>query len=90
MYMATTSCGSEERNGFSGRERTDMACSSCGSEKQTEFSAEMNIHLPGRAGYDKPGVWVFPKILVCLNCGASVFALPEGEQRALKAGVHSN
>jgi hypothetical protein len=67
-----------------------MACSSCGSEKQTEFSAEMNIHLPGRAGYDMPGVWVFPKILVCLNCGASVFALPEAEQRALEAGAHSN
>jgi len=46
--------------------------------------------LPGRAGYDKPGVWVFPKVLVCLNCGASVFALPEAEQRVLEAGAHSN
>jgi hypothetical protein len=67
-----------------------MACNSRGSKKQTEFNAEINIHLLGRAGYDKPGVWVFPKILVRLNCGASVLALPEAEQRALEAGTHNN
>jgi len=64
-----------------------MACSSCGSEKQAELSAEMNIHFPGGKGLDKPVVWVFPKLQVCLNCGLTRFTIPETELRLLEDGV---
>ena len=64
-----------------------MACVSCGSEKQGEFGAETVIHFPGLQGLDKPIVWVFPKLVVCFACGASLFAIPEAELRQLQDGV---
>jgi hypothetical protein len=63
-----------------------MRCRSCPSEKQLEFGAEMIIHFPGLEGLDKPIVWVFPKLLVCLDCGFTEFAIPETEL-ALLASV---
>lgn len=62
-----------------------MACRSCGSENQREFGAEINIHFPGLKGLDKPTVWVFPKLVVCLDCGLTQFTLPETELRLLGA-----
>ena len=85
MDVTTTSSAPDSQSWLPAQERTDMACPSCGSEKRTEFNAEMNIHFPGREGRDKPVVWVFPKIMVCFNCGATVFALPEPELRILEA-----
>jgi hypothetical protein len=64
-----------------------MACVSCGSEKQREFGAEMIIHFPGRKGRDKPVVPVFPKLMVCFDCGSTLFAVPENELDQLKQGV---
>jgi hypothetical protein len=60
-----------------------MACRSCESENQTEFGAEINIHFPGRKGLDKPAVLVFPKLVVCLDCGFTQFTIPETELRLL-------
>ena len=56
-----------------------MACKSCGSDNQSKFGAEINIHFPGRAGLDMPPVLVFPKLLVCLDCGFTEFTVPETE-----------
>jgi hypothetical protein len=56
-----------------------MLCVSCGSGKQSTFPAEMNIHLSGLKNLDKPGVFLFPKVLVCLDCGFSSFTTPETE-----------
>jgi len=39
----------------------------------------MVIHFAGLKNLDKPGVWVFPKLLVCLACGCSHFTVPERE-----------
>jgi len=64
-----------------------MACRSCGSENQTEFGTEINIHFPGRKGLDKPAVLVFPKLVVCLNCGFTQFALPEAQLLLLREGL---
>jgi len=50
-----------------------MACRSCRSKKQTQFGAEINIHFSGLRNLDKPGVLVFPKVLVCL--GAALLSL---------------
>jgi hypothetical protein len=60
-----------------------MKCNTCGSANQREFSGEVALHFPGLKGVDKPIVWMFPRILVCLNCGHSVFTVPETQLRAL-------
>jgi hypothetical protein len=47
----------------------------CSLKKQRKLNAELALHFPGRKGLDKPLVWAFPEVLVCLNCGCAVFAL---------------
>ena len=56
-----------------------MSCMVCGSDKLTKYTAEMNIHLTGLANLNRPSVWVFPELLVCLNCGFSPFMVPNAE-----------
>ena len=52
---------------------------SCAPGNQAEFSAEMLIHCTGLKHLDQPGVWLFPKLLVCLGCGFAQFSVPEKE-----------
>jgi hypothetical protein len=67
------------------RERT-VSCKACGSDKRSKFIAEVAIHFPGLSGLDEPTVFVFPELLVCLNCGNAEFAVPENELRVLAKG----
>jgi len=67
-----------------------MSCKSCLSEHQSNLSGEIAVHFPGFKGLDKPIVWVFPKLLVCLNCGFTEFAIPETELLVLRAGTDSS
>ena len=60
-----------------------MACKSCGSDRQHKFNGEVAVHFPGLNGLDKPIVWVFPQLLVCLDCGVAQFAVPETELSVL-------
>ena len=60
-----------------------MSCRSCGSGNQRQFGSEINIHL---SGVDKPGVMLFPKLVVCLDCGFTEFSIPEAEARLLEEG----
>jgi hypothetical protein len=61
-----------------------MSCAVCASSNQTELSAEVNLHLLGLKNLDKPSVLLFPKLLVCLDCGFAQFALPVTELRRLR------
>jgi len=61
-----------------------MSCKSCRSENQSTINGEVAIHFPGLKGLDKPIVWVFPKLLVCLECGFAEFTVSESETRLLK------
>jgi hypothetical protein len=56
-----------------------MTCVSCRSVKHAELTGEMLVRFPGLKNLDKPVVWLYPKVLVCLDCGYSHFAVPEGE-----------
>jgi hypothetical protein len=67
-------------------EQTAPQCKLCGSGQEREFIAEIAIHFPGWAGFNKPHVWVFPELFVCLNCGKSEFAIPEEKLRLLGKG----
>jgi hypothetical protein len=56
-----------------------MHCPSRASGRQAEFTAETNIHFRGLQNLDEPGVLVFAKVIVCLDCGFSRFTTPETE-----------
>lgn len=56
-----------------------MACKRCAFDGQGSFNSEIALHFPGLQGLDKPIVWVFPKLVVCLRCGLAEFIVPEGE-----------
>jgi hypothetical protein len=59
----------------------------CGSDNQRKFSTEMNFHFPGYEGLDKPTVWIFPEVVVCLDCGLAELTVPEAELRTLAKGA---
>ena len=63
-----------------------MGCKSCGSENRQEFNGEVAVHFKGLEGLDKPVVWVFPKLFVCLNCGVAEFPIPNDQLRVLAQG----
>jgi len=65
-------------------------CSSCSSKQYQLFNAEIAVHLPGLDGLNKPIVWVFPQMTVCMDCGAAVFRLPERELKVLATGSHAD
>jgi len=64
-----------------------MSCKLCQSEHQSNLTAEVAIHFPGLKGLNKPIAWVFPKLLVCMNCGFTEFAIPETDLRRLVEGA---
>ena len=63
---------------------TNAKCSRCSSECRKEFSGELAIHFTGLAGLNKPIVYVFPMLLVCLHCGLTKFIVPETELQVLE------
>jgi hypothetical protein len=63
-----------------------MPCKSCESVNQRKFSAEVSIHFPGLQNIDEPVSWVFPEVVVCLDCGTAEFHVPEAELRQLAKG----
>lgn len=68
-----------------------MCCqSSCTSHKEAEFTAEVMIHFTGLRNQGKPGVLVFPRLLVCLDCGSSRFTTPEAKLRQLARATPLN
>lgn len=64
-----------------------MSCLLCASGNQAEFGGEILIHFRGLKNLDKTPVWVFPKLLVCLDCGSSRFMTPESELALLARGT---
>jgi hypothetical protein len=62
-----------------------MPCDLCSSTHVAEFTVEMMIHLYRSA--EDPGVLLLPKVLICLDCGASTFITPGTELRALRENV---
>lgn len=71
------------------RSEAFMACKKCGSVRQKALNAEMNLHFPGIEGLDKPTVWVFPEVVVCLNCGFAEFSIQKPELRRIEEGSAS-
>jgi hypothetical protein len=64
-----------------------MACLLCGSTHEREFAAEMVIHVGGLTNIDNPGVWVFPKLVTCLDCGIVRFNVSKSDLASLVGGT---
>ena len=62
---------------------TFYICTSCASKNTGKFGSEISIHFKGIGGLDKPVVFVFPELAVCLTCGHAEFTVPETELRVL-------
>ena len=60
-----------------------MPCRSCQSKNLSVFPAEINIHFPGFEGLDRPTVWAFPHLLVCMDCRVTQFTLSRDRVREL-------
>jgi hypothetical protein len=58
-----------------------MSCRSCSSNNRAEYDAEVNIHLP--KDRDKAAVLVYPRLVVCLDCGLAEFTIPDAELHQL-------
>ena len=58
-------------------------CRACRSENVQKLRGEIAMRVPGLKNIDKPIVWVFPDILVCMDCGIAEFAVPEDDLRTL-------
>jgi len=56
-----------------------MACTGCLSRNQMEMNTEINIHYSATAYLEDPGIFVFPTVMVCLDCGVSQFTVAEDE-----------
>ena len=65
----------------------NQMCASCQSENQKTFTSEIALHFAGIEDLNKPIVWVFPRIFVCLDCGISQFMVPERELEVLRTGT---
>jgi hypothetical protein len=64
-----------------------MYCVLCHSVNEAQFTAEVMIHFSGLGNIENPGVPVYPKVSVCLDCGAAQFTASES-QLALLAEPH--
>ena len=67
-----------------------MSCQLCGSGNEAELASEMVIHFSGLKNLDKPGVGVFSKVLICLDCGSSHFVVPTTELASITKNTHED
>jgi hypothetical protein len=56
-----------------------MSCTRCLSLHQTELNTEINLHFRSLPNLGDPGILVFPRVLVCLDCGLSQFVMEPRE-----------
>ena len=67
-----------------------MPCKSCNGTNQREIYSEIAVHGEVRTKLGAPHLLIFPKLLVCLNCGFVEFTLHEAALRHLAASPDSN
>ena len=63
-----------------------MPCTSCGSKNLPRFKGEVALLLSGPVGV-QPTVFVWPQVMVCLDCGAAQFSVPKAELGMLAKGT---
>jgi|SRR5271163_17100 len=61
-----------------------MSCRLCAAENQSQHTSELMIHFSGLENVDHAGVLMFPKVLVCQDCGSAEFTITEAELHLLR------
>jgi hypothetical protein len=62
-------------------------CHSCASSRKVEFNGEICMHFPGGLeSLNKPLLWAYPKVVVCLDCGSAQFTVADAELKL----IHEN
>lgn len=66
-----------------------LSCESCHSDNNVvDFRSELCLHMPKENGPEnKPAVFVFPKLLVCLKCGRIQGNISVEELQELASGA---
>jgi hypothetical protein len=64
-----------------------MTCRLCDQTISVNSARSLNFHFPGDEGLDKPTVWIFPEVVVCLDCALAELTVPEAELRTLAQGA---
>lgn len=60
-------------------EDQQLTCGSCRSANTIELAAETCLHFPGLSGLNVEPIIVFPKTVICLECGAMQSNLAQSE-----------
>jgi hypothetical protein len=60
----------------------DARCPKCAFESQMQFVTEVNVHLPNPYS-EQVGIFLFPRLSVCPNCGSAQFKVPSEDLRRL-------
>jgi len=58
-------------------------CRWCGSPNLSRFAGKVAMHFPGLKNVDKPPVFVFSELSVCMACGITQFAVPAAKLNLL-------
>jgi hypothetical protein len=69
-----------QNNELGKNEKKVFACNMCTSSRIMEFAGEICLHFGGGTeSLNKPLIWAFPRVVVCLECGSAGFRLLESE-----------
>ena len=67
--------------------KTGTKCKSCESNNLKELGSEVCVHFSGLQGLSKTPFMIFPKLMVCLDCGFTEFAFPEAQLLIVREGA---
>ena len=75
-------------NAYTSERELSMSCKVCNG-RQAQFAAEVCIHFSGIRRLDHPSVFEFPTLLVCMECGFSVFNVSQADLAVLAKSQQS-
>jgi hypothetical protein len=61
-----------------------MVCKVCSSGNQIQLKSEMCLHQP--SGFNRPELFIFPKVSICLQCGFTEFRLSDEDLLQVRKG----
>ncbi len=64
-----------------------MSCLLCGSDNEAKLSAEILFQFRDVNNVAKPGLFAFPEVSICMDCGFSGFAVQQDELQLLAAAI---
>jgi hypothetical protein len=65
----------------------ELPCQVCASSNLIELVAETCVHFPGLKGLKVEPIFIYPKIVVCTECGFAQSYLSDRELEKVKEGA---